>query len=215
MAGTSFERAVSKLAAIPLAAALMLGSAPALLLGSAPVLAQTASGQPYLAPGTTESLITDSADKARYDKLAHELRCLVCQNQTLAESDASLAADLRRQVESMIVEGRSDAQIKSFLVERYGDFVLYRPPVQSNTWALWFGPFALLVIGIAVWIGINRRRRLTSDGAPGAPAGATEDAAGTRARASADASGRASSVEGAGAATAADIERVRKLLDGQ
>lgn len=191
MAGTWFERAASKFAAIPLAAALALGSAPALLVGSAPALAQTASGQPYLAPGTTESLITDPADKARYDKLAHELRCLVCQNQTLAESDASLAADLRRQVESMIVEGRSDAQIKSYLVERYGDFVLYRPPVQSNTWALWFGPFALLAIGIAVWIGINRRRRLASADAPSRPA----------------------PVEGAGAATSADIERVRRLLD--
>ena len=191
MAGTSFERAASKLAAIPLAAALALGSAPALLAGSTPALAQTASGQPCLAPGTTESLITDPADKARYDKLAHELRCLVCQNQTLAESDASLAADLRRQVESMIVEGRSDAQIKSYLVERYGDFVLYRPPVQSNTWALWFGPFALLAIGIAVWIGITRRRRLASADAPSRPA----------------------PVEGAGAATSADIERVRRLLD--
>ncbi|TXL68184.1 cytochrome c-type biogenesis protein [Zeimonas arvi] len=191
MAGTSFERAASKLAAIPLAAALALGSAPALLAASAPAAAQTASGQPYLAPGTTESLITDPTDKARYDKLAHELRCLVCQNQTLAESDASLAADLRRQVESMIVEGRTDAQIKSYLVERYGDFVLYRPPVQSNTWALWFGPFALLAIGVAVWIGINRRRRLANADAPGRPA----------------------PVEGAGAATSADIDRVRRLLD--
>jgi len=210
MAGTPFERAASRLAALPLAAALALGSAPALLVASAPALAQTASGQPYLAPGTTESLITEPADKARYDKLAHELRCLVCQNQTLAESDASLAADLRRQVESMIVEGRSDAQIKAYLVERYGDFVLYRPPVQSNTWALWFGPFALLAVGVAVWIGINRRRRLASDAATGAAGGAA-----TRSMAGADAPGRSSPLEGAGAATAADIERVRKLLDGK
>ena len=216
----SFELALPRLtvawlAALPLAAALVLGSAPA--------LAQTASGQPYLAPGTTESLITDPADKARYDKLAHELRCLVCQNQTLAESDASLAADLRRQVESMIVEGRTDAQIKTYLVERYGDFVLYRPPVQSNTWALWFGPFALLAIGIAVWIGINRRRRPGGDPAPGTPAGVSgagiADAAGKPGAAdrsgSAGAQGSYSAAEGAGAATAAEIERVRKLLDGK
>lgn len=152
--------------------------------------AQEASGQPYLAPGITQSLITEPADKTRYDRLAHELRCLVCQNQTLAESDASLAADLRRQVESMIIDGRSDNQIKDFLVERYGDFVLYRPPMQSNTWLLWFGPFLLLAIGVAVWLGISRRRsRLLNASGPA----------------------------GAGAARAAgadDIERVRRLLDG-
>lgn len=161
--------------------------------------AQEATGQPYLAPGITESLITEPADKARYDRLAHELRCLVCQNQTLAESDASLAADLRRQVESMIIDGQSDDQIKGFLVQRYGDFVLYRPPVQSNTWFLWFGPFLLLAIGVAVWLGINRRRSRLLD---------TTSRAG--ARQGADSADQA----GAGAATAADIERVRRLLDG-
>lgn len=140
-----------KLAAIPLVATLMLGSAPA--------LAQTASGQPYLAPGTTESLITDPADKARYDKLAHELRCLVCQNQTLADSNAELAADLRHQVETMIQAGRSNDEIKAYLVQRYGDFVLYRPPVQRNTWLLWLGPFALLLVGAFVWWRVQRRGR--------------------------------------------------------
>jgi len=178
----------ARIAAAALAAALALPAAPA--------AAQTASGQPYLAPGTTERLLTEPADKARYDRLAHELRCLVCQNQTLAESDASLAADLRRQVESMILEGRSDQQIKDFLVQRYGDFVLYRPPVQSNTWLLWFGPFALLAVGIGVWVGINRRRRLAAAAPAAGPSAA------------------AAPPEAAGAATAADIERVRKLLDG-
>lgn len=189
------------------------------------VRAQEASGQPYLAPGITESLITEPADKTRYDRLAHELRCLVCQNQTLAESDASLAADLRRQVESMIIDGRSDDQIKGFLVERYGDFVLYRPPVQTNTWLLWFGPFLLLAIGIAVWIGINRRRsRLMAPAGRSAnqPASAFgEPAAGERTTATRGTDKRPPSGAGvptedvgAGAATAADIERVRKLLDG-
>ncbi|MFA7667643.1 MAG: cytochrome c-type biogenesis protein [Burkholderiaceae bacterium] len=145
--------------------AVLLGIAAAMPAGDA--AAQTASGQPYLAPGITDSLITDPADKARYDRLAHELRCLVCQNQTLAESDASLAADLRRQVETMVIDGRSDDQIKRFLVERYGDFVLYRPPMQSNTWLLWFGPFVLLAVGIGVWMAINRRRsRSTASPAP-------------------------------------------------
>src|SRR5690606_7171661 len=86
-------------------------------------------------------------------------RCLVCQNQTLADSNAELAADLRRQVETMILAGRSDSEIKSFLVERYGDFVLYRPPMQQNTWLLWIGPFALLFIGALVWWRIQRRGR--------------------------------------------------------
>jgi cytochrome c-type biogenesis protein CcmH len=172
--------------------------AAALLASQAPAVAQTASGQPYLAPGVTESLITDPADKSRYDRLAHELRCLVCQNQTLAESDASLAADLRRQVESMIVAGQSNEQIKSFLVERYGDFVLYRPPVQSNTWLLWFGPFALLAVGAGIWVAINRRRRIPV--AAGAAGGASPPAG--------------AMPEAGGAPSAADLERVRRLLDG-
>jgi len=166
------------------------------LPAAAPALAQSG---PYVAPGTTETLIKDPADKARYDKLAHELRCLVCQNQTLADSDASLAIDLRRQLESMIVDGRSDDEIKAYLVARYGDFVLYRPPMQSNTWLLWFGPFALLAIGIVIWFGLHRRRK---------PAGA--DGAGV---AGVRTVTPRSTPEGGGATTAADLERVSKLLD--
>jgi cytochrome c-type biogenesis protein CcmH len=175
-----------------LAVALLLCIA---LPAAAPALAQSG---PYIAPGTTETLIKDPADKARYDKLAHELRCLVCQNQTLADSDASLAIDLRRQLESMIIDGRSDDEIKAYLVQRYGDFVLYRPPMQSNTWLLWFGPFALLAIGIAIWFGLHRRRK---------PAGAVGGVAGVRTETP------RSTPEGGGATTAADLERVSKLLD--
>ena len=83
----------------------------------------------------------------RFDKLTLELRCLVCQNQNLADSDAPLAHDLRREVHQMLMSGQTNEQIKQFLVERYGDFVLYRPPVQKNTYLLWLAPLLLLLAG--------------------------------------------------------------------
>ena len=85
----------------------------------------------------TETPLSPEA-KARMKALSEELRCLVCQNQTLADSNAELAVDLRREVEKMVAAGRSDDEIKTYLVERYGDFVLYKPPMQANTIALWF-----------------------------------------------------------------------------
>jgi cytochrome c-type biogenesis protein CcmH len=96
----------------------------------------------------------------RLKKLESELRCLVCQNQTLADSPAGLAGDLRREVRSLVESGKTDAEIKDFLQVRYGDFVLYKPPVDRKTWVLWFGPFVLLGFGaaIAVWVGRRRRR---------------------------------------------------------
>ena len=96
---------------------------------------------------------------ARLKRLESELRCLVCQNQTLAESNAPLAEDLRREVRALASSGKSDAEIKQYLVARYGDFVLYKPPVQRNTWLLWVGPFALLFGGSGLWYAIVRRRR--------------------------------------------------------
>lgn len=86
----------------------------------------------------------------RFNKLTEELRCLVCQNQNLADSDAPLAHDLRREVHEMVLAGRTNEQIKQFLVTRYGDFVLYRPPVQKNTYLLWLGPLVLLLIGALI-----------------------------------------------------------------
>lgn len=83
-------------------------------------------------------------EDVRYHALIAELRCLVCQNQSIAESNAPLAADLREQVRTQIAAGRSDAEIVEFLTARYGDFVLYRPPFTLRTWLLWIGPFALL-----------------------------------------------------------------------
>jgi cytochrome c-type biogenesis protein CcmH len=99
-----------------------------------------------------------SALDVRLKHLESELRCLVCQNQTLADSNADLAADLRREVRSLALAGKSDDDIKAYLVARYGDFVLYRPPVKPVTWMLWFGPFALLVGGGVVWWVVLRRR---------------------------------------------------------
>ena len=106
-------------------------------------------------------VFSNQQQQERFDKLTQELRCMVCQNQNLADSDAPLAHDLRREVHKMLQAGRSDEQIKQFMVTRYGDFVLYRPPVQNNTYLLWLGPFILLLAG--VWIlraSIRKRARL-------------------------------------------------------
>lgn len=103
-------------------------------------------------------LADDPAVEARVQKLGEELRCLVCQNQNIADSNAELAQDLRREVRSMIKAGKSDKEIVDFMVARYGDFVLYRPPVQGNTLLLWGGPIALLVLGIVALITYQRRR---------------------------------------------------------
>jgi cytochrome c-type biogenesis protein CcmH len=90
--------------------------------------------------------------------LTEELRCLVCQNQTIADSHADLAMDLKKEVREKLAQGLSDQEIIDFMVQRYGDFVLYRPPVKGITWALWFGPFLLLAVGLA-WLGIRLRQR--------------------------------------------------------
>lgn len=84
----------------------------------------------------------------RYYELIDEIRCLVCQNQSLADSHADLAQDLRNEIYNKVLAGEQDEQIVAFLVERYGDFVLYRPPLTKNTWLLWFGPFLFMLIGI-------------------------------------------------------------------
>ncbi len=94
----------------------------------------------------------------RFKKLSAELRCLVCQNQNLADSDADLAVDLKNEIFSMLREGKSDAEIIDFMVARYGDFVLYRPPVKPTTYMLWVGPFILFVLGAVVLVMFVRRR---------------------------------------------------------
>ena len=107
----------------------------------------------------------------RYDALLTELRCMVCQNQTLKDSHAELAQDLRNEVRRLLEHGDNDAQIRDYLVARYGDFVLYKPPLKESTWLLWLGPFALLVIALVVVWRIGRRRQ-----APPAPLDAAESA---------------------------------------
>jgi cytochrome c-type biogenesis protein CcmH len=104
----------------------------------------------------------DAVVEERLKSLAEELRCLVCQNQTIADSSAPLALDLRNQIRAQIAEGRSDSQIRAYMVERYGDFVLYRPPFKATTAVLWAGPFALLLFGAGIAIVIARRRARAS-----------------------------------------------------
>lgn len=100
----------------------------------------------------------DRAEEQRFQKLTRELRCLVCQNQNLADSEADLAKDLRRQVYTMMQSGQSDEEIKQFLVSRYNDFVLYDPPLKPGTWLLWFAPGVLVFVGAGVLVNILRRR---------------------------------------------------------
>jgi cytochrome c-type biogenesis protein CcmH len=95
----------------------------------------------------------------RAAKLEEELRCLVCQNQTIADSHAGLAADLRREVREQLAQGKSEQEVLDFMVQRYGDFVLYRPPVKRTTWLLWFGPLLLLVAGAALLVSRLRSAR--------------------------------------------------------
>jgi cytochrome c-type biogenesis protein CcmH len=108
----------------------------------------------------------DAAFDVRLKKLESELRCLVCQNQTLADSNASLAEDLRREVRDLARSGKDDAEIRAYLVARYGDFVLYDPPLKRTTWLLWIGPFALLAGGAALWWTLLRRRERDSASMP-------------------------------------------------
>lgn len=103
--------------------------------------------------------LTDANQQAAYEKIINEVRCLVCQNQTIADSSAPLAADLRREIRTMVEEGNSETDIKVFLVERYGDFVLYRPRVRSWTLALWLAPFAFLLVGALTLFRVVQRRR--------------------------------------------------------
>ncbi len=98
------------------------------------------------------------AEKQRFRHLIKDLRCTVCQNQNLADSNAALARDLRRKILDQIQAGKSDQEIMEFLVARYGDFVLYRPPFKRSTWFLWLGPFLFLLVAVAILVAVIRRR---------------------------------------------------------
>jgi len=121
-----------------------------------------------LGAGTTHAGVTleafkfdSKAEEQHFKDLIEELRCLVCQNQSLLDSDAELAHDLRAEVYDMIQAGKSDEEIVTFLVERYGDFVLYNPPVKPSTWLIWFGPFVLLLIAAFLLLRAVRRQKNT------------------------------------------------------
>lgn len=116
---------------------------------------------PLQATATLESFKFDNAAAEQdFKDLIAELRCLVCQNQSLADSDAELAHDLRAEVYAMVQDGKSDEEIVEFLVARYGDFVLYKPPVKPSTYLLWFGPFALLLLaGVLLLRAVRRQKR--------------------------------------------------------
>jgi len=105
----------------------------------------------------------DHAQEVRFQKLTRQLRCLVCQNEDLADSNADLARDLRHEVFGLMQQGKSDDEIKQYLVDRYSDFVLYDPPVKPSTWLLWFGPGVLLLVGAGV-VAITIRRRAQAGG---------------------------------------------------
>ena len=133
-------------AAAVLAAALVAG------LATVPTVAKAvAAPQP--------SAVADPALEARVMQISAGLRCLVCQNQTIADSHAPLALDLRQQVREQLRAGRTDDEVTAFMVQRYGDFVLYRPPLKATTAALWFGPFALLGVGGVVLVRVARQQR--------------------------------------------------------
>jgi cytochrome c-type biogenesis protein CcmH len=109
----------------------------------------------------------DESQERRFQTLTEELRCLVCQNQNLADSDAPLAQDLRQEIHDMLIAGRNDTEIRAFLVDRYGDFVLYRPAVKGNTLLLWLAPVLLLLIGGTVVIWSVRRHKLSDNAEAG------------------------------------------------
>jgi len=127
------------------------------LLLALPLVA-LAQGQPAVARGA------DAILEQHVHRIAGELRCLVCQNQTIADSQAQLAIDLKNQVREQLAQGASDAQVMDYMVQRYGDFVLYRPPLKGTTGPLWFGPLAMLLAGLAVlWSRLRRQDRPMHD----------------------------------------------------
>ncbi len=103
-------------------------------------------------------LASDPALEQRLVSISEEMRCLVCQNESLSGSRSELAQDLRREIRDLIKQGKTDAEIRTFMVDRYGDFILYRPPVKPTTWLLWIGPFVLMFAGIVALLMYLRRR---------------------------------------------------------
>jgi cytochrome c-type biogenesis protein CcmH len=108
----------------------------------------------------------DPAEQSRYERVIRDLRCLVCRSESIADSNAPLAADLRREVETLMRAGRSDEEIYAFMTERYGDFILLQPPVAPRTWLLWAAPVLFLAGGLAVVLVVVRRRARVASANP-------------------------------------------------
>lgn len=124
-----------------------------LLFLPAPLLAQAVDPLPF----------KDRAEEVRFQRLTHELRCVQCQNNSLADSDGMIARDVRHEVFRLMQSGKTDLEIKAHLVERYGDFVLYKPPVEPRNWLLWFGPGLALLISAGWLLWFFRRRAAAVD----------------------------------------------------
>jgi cytochrome c-type biogenesis protein CcmH len=133
----------------------VVGLSCVVLMGSGGVMAQSTD---LRASREAPLMAQDPQLEARLVEISQELRCLVCQNESLASSHADLADDLRNEVRELIRTGKTDQEIKNFLVARYGDFVLYRPEVKPLTWVLWFGPFLLLLVAV-IFLGVYLRQR--------------------------------------------------------
>ena len=134
------------------------------VLATIAALATLAASAAYA--GEAQPLAPDEATEQRLVAISSELRCLVCQNESLAGSHAELAGDLRREIRTLIRDGRSDAEILDFMVARYGDFVRYRPPLKATTLLLWFGPALFLGAGLVALLVYLRRRNALIDDTP-------------------------------------------------
>lgn len=134
-------------------------------LCAAVLLASAAAPAVAEPPPAPDRPLTDPAQEARARALFGDIRCVVCQHESIADSPAGIAADLRGLVREQIAAGKTDAQIKDDLIRRYGDYVLFQPPVRLGTWLLWFGPFALAA-GAGVVLVLRSRRRATAEAPP-------------------------------------------------
>ena len=138
-----------------------MSTSPVLLLRALLLALLVAVAAPVFAQASdpTPLQFNDAAEEARFHKLTAELRCVMCQNQSLADSNAQIAHDLRREVLDLMRQGKDDAQVKQFLVDRYGEFVLYRPQFGGGTLLLWLGPAVVLLAGMGVVVTLVRRRK--------------------------------------------------------
>ena len=149
--------------------ALCAAGVPAHALGAG-VQSLAANGQPAAAAGQpldANGQLKDPALQARFERIVKDLRCLVCQNESIADSNVELASDLRRQVREMLVIGKSDDAIFDFMTDRYGEFVRFNPPLERKTALIWGAPFIALLVGVIIIFRIVRRRsRLPLDDEP-------------------------------------------------